>query len=70
MPLMRGRELKRTADLDDDLNEIRNLTTLEELHSFKPTIPNDKHTADCMKELKYKADVVRRAFRTLSESSF
>lgn len=49
------------GDLDDDLNEIRNLTTLEELHSFKATLPNDTHTALCMQELKYHADLVRRA---------
>lgn len=49
------------ADLESDFNEIINLTTLEELHSFKATLPNDTHTVLCMQELKYHADVVRRA---------
>lgn len=48
-------------DLCDDLEEIRRMMTLDELHSFKPTLKQDTDTLSANKELRMNADTIRRA---------
>lgn len=48
-------------DLCDDLEEIRRMMTLDELHSFKPTLKQDTDTLSLNKVLRMNADTVRRA---------
>lgn len=48
-------------DLCDDLEEIRGMMTLDELHFFKPTLKQDIDTLSANKELRMNADMIRRA---------
>lgn len=48
-------------DLCDDLEEIRRMMTLDELHYFKPTLKHDTDTLSFNKELRMNADTIRRA---------